>query len=103
MYAIVNIQGSQFKVEEGQEIYVNRMSGDEGSTVELEEVLLVDNDGSVRVGKPFVEGAKVTATVVSHVKDDKIIVFKKKRRKGYRKKNGHRQALSKLEITAVSA
>lgn len=103
MYAIVNIQGSQFKVEEGQKLYVNRMSEDAGSTVELSEVLLVDNDGAVMVGKPFVRGASVTATVLDHVKDDKIIVFKKKRRKGYRVKNGHRQALSQIEISAIKA
>lgn len=101
MYAIVNIQGSQFKVEEGQEIFVNRMADEVGSTVELSEVLLVDNDGSVKVGTPKVTGAKVTVKVLDHVKDDKVIVFKKKRRKGYRKKNGHRQALTKLEIEAI--
>ncbi len=103
MYAIVNIQGSQFKVEEGQEIFVNRMTEEEGSTVELSEVLLVDNEGNVRVGTPFVEGALVTATVLDHLQDDKIIVFKKKRRKGYRVKNGHRQALSKIQIAGISA
>ncbi len=103
MYAIVNIQGSQFKVEEGQKLYVNRMSEDAGSTVELSEILLVDNDGAVLVGKPFVEGASITATVLDHMKDDKIIVFKKKRRKGYRVKNGHRQALSQIEISAIKA
>ncbi len=101
MYAIVNIQGSQFKVEAGQNIFVNRMSEDAGSTVELSEILLVDNEGTVKVGAPYVEGAKVTAKVVDHVKDDKIIVFKKKRRKGYRVKNGHRQALTKLEIEGI--
>ncbi|MDP5168707.1 MAG: 50S ribosomal protein L21 [Bacteroidia bacterium] len=103
MYVIVNIQGSQFKVEEGQEIFVNRMSEDTGSTVELSEVLLVDNEGSVMIGTPFVEGASVTVKVVDHLKDDKVIVFKKKRRKGYRVKNGHRQSLSKIEIAAIKA
>lgn len=101
MYAIVNIQGSQFKVEEGQEIFVNRMADEVGSTVELSEVLLVDNDGKVKVGTPKVRGAKVTVKVLDHVKDDKVIVFKKKRRKGYRVKNGHRQALTKLEVEAI--
>lgn len=101
MYAIVNIQGSQFKVEEGQEIFVNRMADEVGSTVELSEVLLVDNDGKVKVGAPKVRGARVTVKVLDHVKDDKVIVFKKKRRKGYRVKNGHRQALTKLEVEAI--
>ena len=103
MYAVVNIQGFQFKVEAGQEIYVNRLGQDEGDSVEFGEVLLVDNDGAVSVGKPFVEGATVTAKVLDHVKADKVIVFKKKRRKGYRKKNGHRQALSKIEIQSINA
>ncbi|MEM7658368.1 MAG: 50S ribosomal protein L21 [Bacteroidota bacterium] len=103
MYAVVNIQGFQFKVEAGQEIYVNRLGQDEGDSVEFGEVLLVDNEGAVSVGKPFVEGASVTAKVVDHVKGDKVIVFKKKRRKGYRKKNGHRQALSKIEIQSINA
>ena len=102
MYAIVNIQGSQVKVTEGQEIFVNRMSEDAGASVDLNEVLLVDNDGAVSVGTPFVEGASVTAEIVDHVKGDKVIVFKKKRRKGYRVKNGHRQALSKIQIKSIT-
>lgn len=101
MYAIVNIKGKQYKVAEGQQIFVNRLTEGEGDSVEFGEVLLVDNDGSVNVGKPFVEGASVTAQVVSHVKDDKIIVFKKKRRKGYKVKNGHRQPLSRIKIESI--
>ncbi|MEM6767165.1 MAG: 50S ribosomal protein L21 [Bacteroidota bacterium] len=102
MYAIVNIKGFQFKVEEGQELYVNRLAEEEGDTVTFEEVLLLDNEGSVSVGKPLVEGASVSAKVVEHVKDKKVIVFKKKRRKGYRVKNGHRQYLSKIEIESIT-
>ena len=101
MYAVVNIQGSQFKVEEGQQIFVNRLPQEAGDAVEFGEVLLVDNDGAVSIGKPFVEGASVSAKVVDHVKSDKVIVFKKKRRKGYRVKNGHRQQMSKIEIESI--
>lgn len=103
MYAVVNIQGFQFKVEEGQQLYVNRLSHEEGDSVEFNEVLLLDNNGEVQVGQPHVSGATVRAKVVSHLKDDKIIVFKKKRRKGYKKKNGHRQYLSQIEIEAITA
>ncbi|MEL6194899.1 MAG: 50S ribosomal protein L21 [Bacteroidota bacterium] len=102
MYAIVNIKGFQFKVEEGQELYVNRLEQEEGDSVTFEDVLLLDNDGSVSVGKPLVAGASVSAKVVEHVKDNKVIVFKKKRRKGYRVKNGHRQHLSKIEIESIT-
>lgn len=103
MYAVVNIQGFQFKVEEGQELYVHRLPNEEGDSIKLEEVLLVDKDGAITVGKPFVDGASVTAEVKGHIKDDKVIVFKKKRRKGYRKKNGHRQQLSQIEIKSIQA
>jgi len=102
MYAVVNIQGYQFKVEEGQSLYVNRLSNEPGDAIELGEVLLIDDgNGQVSVGKPFVGGASITAKVVDHVQDDKIIVFKKKRRKGYRVKNGHRQQLSQIEIESI--
>ena len=103
MYAIVNIKGQQMKVEEGQELYVNRLSEDEGAEVRFSEVLLVDKNGAVTVGQPLVEGASVSAKVLSHLKGDKVIVFKKKRRKGYRKKNGHRQPYSKIEIQSITA
>ena len=102
MYAVVNIQGFQFKVEEGQQLYVHRLDTEAGETVAFQEVLLMDNDGDVTVGKPFIEGASVKARVIEHLKDDKVIVFKKKRRKGYRKKNGHRQYLSQIEIESIS-
>lgn len=103
MYAVVNIQGFQYKVEEGQQIFVNRLATEAGETVEFDEVLLVDKEGAVTVGKPFVAGGSVKAKVLDHVKDDKIIVFKKKRRKGYRVKNGHRQQLSQIEIESIVA
>ncbi len=102
MYAIVNIAGQQVKVEAGQSVYVHRLPQDEGETVEFGEVLLVDNEGAVSVGKPHVSGASVTAKVVNHLKGDKVIVFKKKRRKGYRVKNGHRQLYSKIEIESIN-
>ena len=103
MYAIVEIAGQQFKVEKDQKLYVHRLDAERGSVVEFDKVLLVDNDGKVVVGSPIVEGAKVTAEVVSHVKADKVIVFHKKRRKGYRKKNGHRQCMTELKINNVVA
>ncbi|MBQ5532584.1 MAG: 50S ribosomal protein L21 [Bacteroidales bacterium] len=103
MYAIVEIAGHQFKVEENQKIFVNRLNAEEGSKMEFDRVLLVDNDGSVKVGTPTVEGAKVSATVLSHLKGEKVIVFKKIRRKGYQKKNGHRQYLSQIKIEGITA
>ena len=103
MYAIVEIAGHQFKVEENQKIFVNRLNAEEGSKMEFDRVLLVDNDGSVKVGTPTVEGAKVSATVLSHLKGEKVIVFKKIRRKGYQKKNGHRQYLSQIRIENINA
>ncbi|MBO7465806.1 MAG: 50S ribosomal protein L21 [Bacteroidales bacterium] len=103
MYAIVEIAGQQFKVEENQKIFVNRLNAEEGSKIDFDRVLLVDNNGSVKVGTPTVEGAKVSATVVSHLKDKKVIVFKKIRRKGYQKKNGHRQYLSQIKIEGINA
>ncbi|MCB9235768.1 MAG: 50S ribosomal protein L21 [Bacteroidia bacterium] len=101
MYAIVNIQGQQMKVQENQEIFVNRLAEEEGAKVEFNEVLLFDKDGKVTVGQPVVSGASVKATIISHLQGDKVIVFKKKRRKGYRKKNGHRQQLSKIRIEGI--
>ena len=102
MYAIVSIAGQEFKVEEGQEIFVHRLSEDEGASVSFADVKLIDNGGKISVGAPAVDKAKVSATVLSHVKDDKVIVFKKKRRKGYKVKNGHRQALTKLKIDSIT-
>jgi len=102
MYAIVDIAGQQFKVEKGQEVFVHRLEGEIGAGIEFDKVLLLDNNGKVNIGTPVVEGAKVNAKIVSHLKADKIIVFKKKRRKGYQKSNGHRQYLSKIVIEKIT-
>jgi len=102
MFAVVTIAGQQFKVEKGQEIFVHRLDAKEGDSVTFDQVHLIDNDGSVKLGKPTISGAKVNATVVRHERGDKVIVFKKKRRKGYRKKNGHRQSFTKIEINSIA-
>ncbi|MDD2618175.1 MAG: 50S ribosomal protein L21 [Bacteroidales bacterium] len=101
MYAIVEIAGQQFKAEAGRRLYVHRLEAEQGSVVEFDKVLLIDNEGAVQVGTPAVEGAKVVVEVLSHLKGDKVIVFKKKRRKGYRKKNGHRQYLTEVKINEI--
>jgi len=101
MYAIVDIAGQQFKVEKDQKIFVHRLEGEEGSKVDFQKVLLLDEDGKVKVGKPFVEKACVKATILSHLKGDKVTVFKKKRRKGYQKENGHRQYFSQIQIENI--
>ena len=103
MFAIVEIAGQQFKVEKDQTLYVHRLPQEEGASIELNNVLLVDNNGKVSVGLPAVSGASVKAKVLTHLKGDKVIVFKKKRRKGYRKKNGHRQSFTKIQIEAIKA
>jgi large subunit ribosomal protein L21 len=102
MYAIVEIAGKQFKVQQEQFVYAPLMKEDAGASVEFDKVMLLDNDGKVEVGVPTVKGAKVTGKVLEHVKGDKVIVFKKKRRKGYKKKNGHRQDFTKLLIEGIS-
>jgi large subunit ribosomal protein L21 len=101
MFAIVTIAGQQFKVSEGQEIFVHRLDGAEGDKVSFSDVHMTINGDNVTVGTPTVN-ATVSATVVEHLKGDKVIVFKKKRRKGYRKKNGHRQSLTKLKIDSIA-
>ncbi len=103
MYAIVEIAGQQFKVERGNKVYVHRLEANEGAKIEFDKVLLLDNGGKISVGNPIVEGAKVAATVISHVKGDKVIVFKKKRRKGYQKWNNHRQSFTQILIQGVLA
>ncbi len=103
MYAIVEIAGRQFKVEKGRKLYVYRLQGDEGSSLSFDKVLLTDNDGQVKIGTPVVEGAVVNATILKHLKDDKVIVFKKRRRKGYQVKNGHRQYLTQIQIDEIKA
>ena len=102
MYAIVEIAGQQFKVTQGQQIFVNRLHEDEGSKVSFDRVLLIGNEGSTKVGAPTVAGANVEATVLQHCKGNKVIVFKKKRRKGYQKSNGHRQYLSQIKIESIT-
>ena len=101
MYAIVEIAGKQFKVNQNQKLFVNRLSEKEGSKVSCDKVFLYDDGGKVSIGEPSISGVSVEAKVLSHLKDDKIIVFKKKRRKGYRVKNGHRQALTELLIEKI--
>jgi large subunit ribosomal protein L21 len=101
MYAIIDFNGSQYKVEKDAKLYVNRLETPEGETIEIDRVLLIDNDGDVKIGTPVVDAAKVTAKVISHLKGDKVIVFKKKRRKGYKVKNGHRQYLTQIQIEEI--
>ena len=101
MYAIVEIAGQQFKVEKNQQIFVHRLQAKEGSKIALDKVLLTDDSGKVNIGPPDLKGVEVTAKVIEHLKGDKVIVFKKKRRKGYKVKNGHRQFLTKLEIQDI--
>lgn len=103
MYAIVEIQGQQFKVSKDSKLFVHRLDEEEGEKVEFEKVLLVDNQGDVKVGLPHVEGAKVEAKVLTHEKGDKVIIFKKKRRKGYKVKNGHRQQFTQILIENIQA
>ena len=103
MYAIVEIAGQQFKVEKDQQIFVHQLEGKAGDKLEFSIVLLIDDGGKFAVGAPAVEGAKVTAKIVEHAKGDKVIVFKKKRRKGYAVKNGHRQRFTKIAIDGITA
>lgn len=103
MYAIVEIAGQQFKVEKDRKVYVHRLEAEEGAQVEFDKVLLVDDGSSVKVGAPTVSGAKVTAKIIGHLKADKVIIFKKKRRKTFERKNGHRQSLTQIQIEAINA
>ena len=102
MNAIVEISGKQFKVEKDSKLFVHRLEGKEGSKVTFDNVLLLDNGSKVTVGTPTVKGASIQAKILQHVKDNKVIVFKKKRRKGYKVKNGHRQALTEILIEKVN-
>ncbi|MBX2894908.1 MAG: 50S ribosomal protein L21 [Cyclobacteriaceae bacterium] len=101
MYAIVDIAGKQFKVAKDQYIYAPKMEGEAGANVSFDKVLLLDNNGSVEVGAPTVQGVKVSGKILEHVKGNKVIVFKKKRRKGYAVKNGHRQQFTKVQIESI--
>jgi large subunit ribosomal protein L21 len=103
MYAIVEIAGQQFKVSKDQKVFVHRLSGDVDAKVSFDNVLMIDNGGAVTLGAPAIEGASVEAKVLRHLKGDKVIVFKKKRRKGYQKKNGHRQSLTQIIIENIVA
>lgn len=103
MYAIVEIAGQQFKVAKDQKVYVHRLQEAEGSKVTFDNVMLIEDKGNVTIGAPAIEGAGVTAKILGHLKGDKVIVFKKKRRKGYKKKNGHRQYLTEIQIEGISA
>lgn len=102
MYAIVEIAGQQFKVEKDQKFFVHRLEGEEGASLSFDKVLLVDNDGKVRIGTPTVQDAKVNVKILKHLKGDKVIVFKKKRRKGYAVKNGHRQYLTQIQVESIA-
>jgi len=103
MYAIVEIAGQQFKVSKDLKVYVHRLANEEGSKVSFDKVLLLDDNGNITLGAPAIEGASVEAKVLQHLKGDKVIVFKKKRRKGYKKRNGHRQSLTQIVIEGISA
>ena len=101
MYAIVEIAGQQFKVSKDLKVYVHRLSDKEGDAISFAKVLLLDDNGTITLGAPAVEGASVEAKVLQHLKGDKVIVFKKKRRKGYKKRNGHRQYLTQIQISGI--
>ena len=101
MYAIVEIGGKQVKVEKDKKVFVNRLEGKEGSKVTFDNILLLDNSGKVILGTPSIKGAAVEAKILKHLKDDKVIVFKKKRRKGYKVKNGHRQFLTEIMVEKI--
>ncbi|MFC2107247.1 50S ribosomal protein L21 [Bacteroidota bacterium] len=101
MYAIVDIAGQQFKVEKDQEIFVNRLEGDKGSKVEFFDVLLIDNNGKITVGTPKINGAMISCKIIEHLKGDKVLVFRKKRRKGFKRLRGHRDYLSKVVIESI--
>ncbi len=102
MYAIVEIAGQQFKVSKDLKVYVHRLTDNEGDAISFAKVLLLDDNGTITLGAPAVEGASVEATVLQHLKGDKVIVFKKKRRKGYKKRNGHRQYLTQIQISGIT-
>jgi large subunit ribosomal protein L21 len=101
MYAIVEIAGHQYKVRKDQKLYVNRLEGKEGSKVSFDKVMLTDDNGKVQVGAPVISGISVDAKIVQHLKADKVLIFKKKRRKGHQKLNGHRQQISQIEVTGI--
>ena len=101
MYAIVEISGKQFKVEKNKFIYTDKVEPKTGKKIEFNNVLFISNKGKVKIGKPTIKGSKVTGEILDQLKDDKVIVFKKKRRKGYKVKNGHRQQMTKILIKDI--
>lgn len=103
MYAIVEIAGQQFKVTKDQKVYVHRLQAEAGSKISFDKVLLIEDNGAVTIGAPAIDGAEISAKILEHLKGDKVIVFKKKRRKGYKVKNGHRQFLTEILIEGISA
>jgi large subunit ribosomal protein L21 len=103
MYAIVSIAGQQMKVTENDSVIVHRLNANEGDTVEFDQVMMIENNGKVNIGSPVISGAMVSATVVNHLRGDKVIIFKKKRRKTYQKQTGHRQDLTKIQIKGIKA
>jgi len=102
MFAIIDIAGQQFKVTENEKYYVPRLSQDIDKEITFDSVLMTGDDKKIKIGEPVIKGSKVTAKVIEHLKDDKVIVFKKKRRKSYKKKNGHRQHLTRIEILKIA-
>jgi len=102
MIAVLNIDGRQLKVEENQELYISRISGKKGDKLTFNTVSLIKNDKSVSIGNPLVDNAEIGVSIIEQTKDDKVIVFKKNRRKGYKVKNGHRQMLTKIKIDSIS-
>ncbi len=102
MYAIVEIAGQQFKVEAGKKIFVHRLETEEGKKIDFDQVLLIEEDGNVTIGEPTIKDAIVEGQVIDHMRGDKVIVFKKKRKKGYRIKNGHRQNFTQVEIISIN-
>jgi len=103
MYAIVNINGQQFKVEKDQQVIVHRLVGDHGKKLEFKDVVLLGDGSKVKVGESALRGAAVSATIVNHLRGDKVIIFKKKRRKGYQKSTGHRQDYTKIQIESIKS
>jgi large subunit ribosomal protein L21 len=102
MYAIVNIAGQQFKVQKDQQVIVHRLTGDEGNTLEFKDIVMAENGGKLKIGADALKGASVTAKILGHIRGDKVIIFKKKRRKGYQKQNGHRQDLTRIQIESIA-
>lgn len=101
MFAVVDIAGQQFKVTESTKYYVPKLKAEPETEITFDKVLVVSNEKETKIGSPVVEGVKITAKVIEHVRDEKVLVFKKKRRKSYRKLNGHRQHLTRIEITKI--